>query len=302
MTLGQDGKICIEVAPNELISKTVNPNVPYLPSEIVPEVIACAREGAAVVHWHARYDDGSQAWNDESLYREAIEGIACDANVVMYPSYFHADFSHVWGLCDNPPKGALMEVAPFDVFQHVGRTIWDAQAGRLRSRPFGGVRTAGDQGSEVLNEIRRRELKASVATYEIGDIRWLYLAARQGLIDQPVNVKIFLSDQMLVGPFPTNEAIEFVLSQWPSDVDAELTLGGVLLSDPDVAMRLVNIAIEQRVNVRVGIGDSAWAYPTSTSSELVARATELIYRAGLSVATPDDVRRRLNLAAAPVAE
>jgi len=302
MSLGQEGKICIEVAPNELISKKVNPNVPYLPSEIIPEVVACAREGAAVVHWHARNADGRQAWNDEILYREAIEGIARDADVVMYPSYFHADLSHVWGLCDNPPKGAVMEVAPFDVFQHLGRTMLDARTGQLRSRPFGGVPAAEGQGTEVLDEIRRRGLKASVATYEIGDIRWLYLAAREGLIDQPVNVKIFLSDQMLIGPFPTDEAIEFVLSQWPSDVDAELTLGGVLLYDPVLAERLVTIAIEQKVNVRVGIGDSAWAHPTATSSELVARASELISRAGLMVATPEDVRGRLKLAAGPASD
>src|SRR5687767_2990881 len=65
--------LIIEVAINELASKHDNPNIPYSVDEVVDEAIACARAGAAIVHFHARdAETGAQRWHDTQFYREAF--------------------------------------------------------------------------------------------------------------------------------------------------------------------------------------------------------------------------------------
>lgn len=44
----------IEAAINESVSKAINPGVPYGPEEVARVAIACAKAGAAIVHFHAR--------------------------------------------------------------------------------------------------------------------------------------------------------------------------------------------------------------------------------------------------------
>ena len=47
-------KMMIEAAINELATKEQNPHVPYGPEEVAEDAIACAKAGAAIVHFHAR--------------------------------------------------------------------------------------------------------------------------------------------------------------------------------------------------------------------------------------------------------
>ena len=47
-------KLVVEVRINEGTTKGENPHVPYSPEEIADQAIDCWRQGASVVHYHAR--------------------------------------------------------------------------------------------------------------------------------------------------------------------------------------------------------------------------------------------------------
>jgi len=47
-------KLIIEVRINEYASRKHNPNVPFGPEEICDEALRCWRQGASIIHYHAR--------------------------------------------------------------------------------------------------------------------------------------------------------------------------------------------------------------------------------------------------------
>ena len=158
MGLIADGKVIIEVGLNEWATKKQNPNVPYGIEEVIAAGIACARAGAAVLHFHARADDGAQLWTAADVYRAEMEGIAAHVDVLTCPSY-NADFSHIWQLLDEPPRDAPLDIAPFDVYQGVGHVTSDELTKSFRERVSDIAALADRKGanpSELAEMARRR--------------------------------------------------------------------------------------------------------------------------------------------------
>jgi len=79
-------KTWLEVALNGSWGKTLQPRIPVSVPEIIAEGIACAREGAAIVHVHA-YDEASGRQREEAhVYRRIIEGIRSQVDCIVYPT------------------------------------------------------------------------------------------------------------------------------------------------------------------------------------------------------------------------
>ena len=76
----------LEAALNGPWTRALQPGVPVAVREIVEQGIACAREGAGIIHVHA-YDEGSGRQRDDGeLYRRIIEGIREQEDVIVYPT------------------------------------------------------------------------------------------------------------------------------------------------------------------------------------------------------------------------
>jgi len=136
----------------------------------------------------------------------------------------------------------------------------------------------------------------SLAAFDLGFTRAMVLLAQAGRLRPPVFVKIFLSGAWAVGPFPTEDALDFHLRQIPADLDFEWVLVPYALDDPALVERLCRHALVRGGGIRVGIGDNPLAAPNATNAALVERAVRWAAEAGRPIASPDDVRRRLGLA------
>lgn len=123
MSLRDDGKVYLEVGVNEVVGKEDNPNVPYGAAEVARDVVDCIRRGATVVHFHARYDNGIQAWVDDEVSRTILAAAAEEVDPLAYPSY-HGSLDHIWALAERPPAGTRLLLTPFDPVQHVKRVLW----------------------------------------------------------------------------------------------------------------------------------------------------------------------------------
>jgi uncharacterized protein (DUF849 family) len=292
VSLRNDGKVIIEVGLNETADRSRNPHVPYAPDTIIPAGVAAARAGAAVLHFHARRPDGSQDWTGHDIYREAMTGIGGGIDAMCYPSYL-GDMSHVWALDDDPPgKGPGLEFAPFDVVQHFRRTMWDHEEQRLRANTALDGNTDRPDTPPELTEIQRRGLIPTVAAFELGELRWAILAARCGMLTSPVNLKVFLTDTWMKGPFADLVGLDAFVSQIPEDLDAEIMLVPYEMTTRERTEALLRGALERGWHVRVGIGDNPGAFPDATNAELVEWAVQLAAEHDLSPATPADIRRR----------
>jgi len=294
MSLADDGRIIIEVGLNESTSKHDNPHVGYGPEEVAADAASCAAAGAALGHFHARLDDGTQSWADAEIYRRAMALTAQLADIVMYPSYF-GDHSHIWSLCTDPPEGAPLVLASFDVVQEVTRPVmWDPVANAFREPPF--EVTGEHRGpSDLVDRFRDLGLCVTVGAFDVGQLRWAVLALQSGYLPTPCHVKVFLFDQLVTGPFADEVGLDAYLSQVPPGLDIELTVVPYTMRTPERAEALLRAALARGCNIRVGIGDNPSAYPDSRNADLVERAAELVREAGYEPATPTDVRERLRL-------
>jgi hypothetical protein len=290
MTLREQGKVIVEVGLNESTSREQNPHVAWSPREVAEDAIACAGEGAAVVHWHARNADGSQAWTAGAMYREAMEiiGTACD--LVCYPTYY-GDLSHVWSLADDPVPGCALVMAPFDVFQEAKSFEWNAARDVLRPIVLDEEASSKSVCPPSLVEIQRRGLVASIALFEPGELRWAAHAARLGLIEGMPNLKLFLCGQYLKGPWPTLEGLRGFWGQWLSDIPAEITVVTQTMHERAACEGLIREGIALGGHVRVGIGDNPDAWTDVTNAQLVRWAVSEIRKAGFEPASPEEVRQ-----------
>jgi 3-keto-5-aminohexanoate cleavage enzyme len=289
-----DQPITIEVGLNESVSKDKHRGVAYGVDEVVRDAVACAQAGAAMIHFHARNDDGSQAWSDAGIYRCVMEAIAAQTDVITYPSYL-ADHSHIWDLVDRPPVGAPLLIASFDVVQELKEAIaWDKAGKQFTSLGYDGMFDPNVRPA-VLQQIRDAGLMPVIAAFDSRDIRWTVLALEAGLLDPPVDLKLFLCEKFVVGPEPSVANLDMMLAQIPAGADIECTVVPLTSTDPVMCEQLWRAAIDRGCNIRVGIGDTPGAFPDATNVHLVARAVEMIKEAGKRPASPAEVRERLHL-------
>jgi len=292
-SLRDHGLVAIEAGLNETADKERNANVPYGPAEVAAAAVAAADAGAAVVHFHARATDGSQEWAGHETYRAAMSAMAdTGSEVLSYPSYLNGDLSHVWALVADPPRGPGLRFAPFDVVQHVRRVQWNHESGRIEGMTALGGDHADAADPPPLRRFRAEGLVPSIGVFELGELRWAVLAARSGLLDTPLCLKLFLIDTWVRGPSADVAGLDAYLSQIPSDVDAEVTIVPYEMVDADRCWALVDAALERGLNVRVGIGDNPSAFRGMTSAGLVTEAVERAAAHGLKPATPSEVLDR----------
>jgi uncharacterized protein (DUF849 family) len=292
--------VIIEVGLNEAAPRTVNRHVPYSPQECADDARRCAAAGAAVVHWHARDAvTGEQRLGDARLYGDALDRMR-DVDVLAYPSYpvdcasVQGRFGHYWTLHAHHS----LELAPVDVGS-VNVVLWDESARRFLAAEQlleGAVVTNPlPLTLDALDQIYARNMQPTVASFDVGITRTVVLLVQAGKLRPPVFLKIFLSGAWAVGPFPTEEALDFHLRQIPDGLDIEWVLVPYALSDPALVERLCRHALARGGGVRVGIGDTPSAYAEGTNAQLVEAAVRWAEASGRPLASAADVRRRFGL-------
>ena len=148
---------------------------------------------------------------------------------------------------------------------------------------------------DALARIDELGMVASIGAFDVGATRTAVLLAEAGVLRQPVFLKIFLSGAWAVGPFPTEDAIDFHLAQLPPDLDVEWVVVPYTIGDPALVERLCRHALARGGGVRVGVGDNPAAHPGATNAALVEQAVEWARRRGRSVAPARAVRARFGL-------
>lgn len=293
MSFRDDGKAYLEVGVNEEVTKDQNPNVPYGAEETARDVVECIQRGATVAHYHARYDDGRQAWADDEVSRTILATAAREIDPLAYPSYL-GNLEHIWALAEHPPAGTGLLLAPFDPTQHVKRVLWLEDESRFKAVDLGPEHPNGSQPHypPELNRFPKLGLVPSIAVFNAADLRWVILAARIGILRQPLNIKLFFSDRWVSYNDPAPDVVDFLASRIPQWIDHEIVVVPYAMSSAERCQELWEHALDRGLGIRVGIGDCPLVFPTATNAQLVDRAVRLITKRGLTPATQDDVRAR----------
>ena len=78
-------KIIIEARVNELAPRDENPNVPFLPEEIIADAKSCYDAGASIIHYHGRTATGEPD-HDTETYKKTNAGICAACPVLIHPT------------------------------------------------------------------------------------------------------------------------------------------------------------------------------------------------------------------------
>ena len=293
--------VVIEVGLNEGVTPAVHPHVPRRPGECAADARRCAGAGAAIVHWHAVDDAGTQRLADATIYGAALDEI--DGCVLAYPSYpvdVPDDVDARLGHCLQLRAEHGLELGPLDV-STVNLVLWDgANASIAPLEPMAGhevIRNSLPFVAAALARYNDVGLFPTLAAFDVGSTRTIAGLARARVLREPVLAKIFLWGNPAIGPEPSVEALDLHLRQLPGALDVEWIVVPYGIADPALIEQLARAALERGGGVRIGIGDNPIAFPDGSNPALVERVAGWAAEAGRPVASVADVRDRLGISA-----
>lgn len=269
----------LEVALNGGWGKTLQPRIPVSIEDIVAEGLACAAEGAAIVHVHA-YDEASgQQRDDADLYTRIIEAIRARADCIVYPTI--------------PLGGDRMNAeARFATIETLGRRgllEWAVvDPGSVNIDHFVYV-NPDEHIRHGLALAARHRFHPGYAIYEPGFLRLGAGLARETRgLPQPI-YRFMFSDSFRFGFPPAEYALEAYLRLLGHEAaGAPWMIAGLGVD----VLPLAGAAVRQGGHVRVGLEDAPHGSDRSNVEWLLA-ARRAIEDAGGSLASAREVRAAL---------
>jgi 3-keto-5-aminohexanoate cleavage enzyme len=257
------------------VMREQNPAVPYLPAEIAQAAVDAWREGAAVVHLHARWPDGRPSQQPEH-FREIVDrirGAGCDVVVQ----------------CST--GGAV----GMGVDERLGSLVDGAEMGTLNmgTMNFGDEVFANTRPDivRIVGRLRERGLVPECEVYDAGMLDTLRWLLEKGHLHRPYHVQFVLG---VPGGMAGNERnLRFLVEGLPEP--AHWTVAGIGRCE----LPMAEVALRLGGHVRVGLEDNLFLEKgvlAQGSHALVAAAKRLAGAAGREPATPAEARRLFGIA------
>lgn len=290
----QKPAVWLEAALNGPWSRERQPNIPVTADEIVEQAIACANEGASIIHFHP-YDPVTGRQRDAyEIYAPIIERIRAKVDVICYgtlPFTGDVDASEPmtaerrFEAVEKLASSGLLEwsvVDPGSTNISLLDELPQGREGFIYANPDSHVR----HGLELC---RRHRIVPSYAIYEPGFMRLGAALARcyEG-VPQPV-YRLMFSDRFSFGFPPRTWAIDAYLKLLDElDPGAPWMAAGLGTTIAPLAEAIV----ERGGHLRVGLEDVPFGHPLGNVAQVrAARAS--IEAAGASPASAAQIRARL---------
>jgi 3-keto-5-aminohexanoate cleavage enzyme len=283
-----EGKVIISAAlTGAATTKQQNPAVPYTPDEFADVVAKCHKEGAAIVHIHARRPDNGAPTPDLATIGGILKAIkAKTPDIILNLSTAIGpgvpDKDRIAPIINFKPPVASLNTNSMNF------AIGDWNAGRviqeiIFENKFGTI-------SNFARKMKEAGTKPEIEVYDIGGLYNILFLQRGGLLDEPLHFQFVFG---VLGGIPFSPAnLAHMLELKPPT--ATWSVCGVAKNQFQAACA----AVMMGGHIRVGLEDNT-KMPNGEiakgSDEQVGWARDLIKHCGLSVATPEETRQILGL-------
>jgi uncharacterized protein (DUF849 family) len=262
--------------------------IPYTPVEIAEEARRCADAGCAVVHIHAREDDGMPSFR-VARYAEIMDEIRKRSDIIINFSTgavgipIDQRVGHIHRL--RPEIGALnMGSMNYAIYSKSKKQFY---FDFVFANPFKDI-------SYLLERMNDAGVKPELEVFDNGHIGNTRPLLDQGLLRPPLDFSLVMG---VLGGIPsTTRALVFQAESLPPGSTWKL----VGISQDQWPLTAATLSLGG--NVRVGLEDNFYlpsGEMAEGSSFLVEKAAEMCRDAGREVATIAEARDRLGLGAAP---
>ena len=258
------------------VTKEQNPNVPYTVEEIVREAKSAYEAGAALIHLHVRWDDGTPT-QDKDRFQECIDAIRKECpDVIIQPSTGGAA-----GMTDLERLQST-EIVPTPEMATL-------DCGTCN---FGGDEIFINTDNTIANFgdiMKERGIKPECEVFDKGMIDLALKAAKKGHIDYPIHFDFVLGVQMTA----TLRDLVFMATSVPAD--STWTATGIGKNCWDIVAGTIALG----GHVRVGFEDNVYMSKgvlAKSNGEMVERVVQMAKLMNREVATPAEAREILGLA------
>jgi len=272
-------KVIINAAITGVVPmKADNPHVPISPDEIAADAKRCVDAGAAIVHLHARADDGTATYRRD-IYEQVLRKVrAACSDVVLCVSTSGRVFktftqrSEVLDISTPKPEMASLT---------------------LGSMNF--AKQASVNDPEMVQGLARRMLERGVLpeleVFEIGMAEYAHYLVKMGVLKAPFYCNILLGNLGTLSATPANLAA--AVAALPQGT----TWAAAGIGRFQHAANLM--ALERGGHVRVGLEDNLWFDDARTklasNATLVERIAGAARAMGREPASPAEARRMIGL-------
>ena len=258
------------------VTKEQNPNVPYTVEEIVREAKSAYDAGAALIHLHVRWDDGTPTQSKER-FQECVDAIRKECpDVIIQPSTGGAV-----GMTD------LERLESTDIVPTPEMATLDCGTCN-----FGGDEIFTNTDTTIENFARimkEKGIKPELEVFDKGMIDTaLKVADRKGLLVHPMHFDFVLGVQMTA----TIRDLVFMAESIPAG--STWTATGLGKNAGHIAAATISLG----GHVRVGFEDNLYMEKgvlAESNGQMVAKAVEIAKLLGREIATPDEAREILSL-------
>ncbi len=283
---------------------TMSPFLPITPDEIAEASIAAAREGAAIIHLHARQPADGRPSAGAQLFRVSMNRIndACDAVLNISTggsSLMPLDTRLAPARALKPEMCSLnMGSMNFGIFPMLEKyTDWkhEWEPALLRATKQTVFQNTFDDIEMILADVGKGGgAKFEFECYDVGQVELLAFYLRKGLVEPPLYVQFVLG--VLGGAGASVENLVHLKGT------ADRLLGDAyqfsVLAAGGKQMGIATAGAIMGGNVRVGLEDNLTIAPgvlAKSNAEQVAKMRRILDELGLDIATADDARAMLKL-------
>jgi len=257
------------------VTKEHNPNVPYTVTEIADEARRAHEAGAAIIHLHVRYDDGTPTQSAER-FKECIDAIKRQCpEVIIQPSTGGAagmsDEERLQPLTLNPEMATLdcgtLNFGENDIFVNSISTI-----------------------KNFASEMKAKGIKPEIEVFDRSMINTALYLVKKGFILEPLHFNLVMGVAGGIGA--SMSEFSFLRESLPKG--ATFTAAGIGRNQFNVAA----MAAIAGGHIRVGFEDNIFISPgvlAESNGELVSKAVRIATELGREPASPADARNILKL-------
>jgi len=291
-------KLVIEVRINEGTTKDENPHVPYSPEEIADQAIDCWRQGASVVHYHARAPKTGAPSADVELYADVVRRIKNESDLITMPTLganmlptAEERLAHIMEMARDP--ATKPDCIPVDMLT-TNMGIFDPQVKQFRTGDRIYLNTI-DMLAYLCETVRSVGVKPVSMMWNVAGVRLTEAFLEMGLYDEALycELPLFGDDFMAFGHPATTRGLQALLDFFPPEANWPWIVNAVGAN----AFPVIAGAIERGGHVAVGIPDCSYAeLGPPTNVELVGHVIDMAHTMGREVATAAEAREILGFA------